>query len=258
MNILNQLAKELGKTPEDVQNALSGFFNEEVTVTATIDLTYPEDTTVVPTGEAQAAPNEDVPAGVTFSLTATPDGWTGEVTEDTGILTVTAPAGVDPDTTVEFTVAVNGGEGDPVELTVPVTVKSAANTEEETTQETAPEPAAPVSGGDTITLDSETYAELKAAAQHGWKAMEQQKEASLIAEVDGWIKEGRISAARRTKAIAAMKRDPEAARDIYGSNPAGTIPRAEIGYGKDVEPDAVKNLSAKADKVGFLSRKNFH
>ncbi|HGL9148922.1 TPA: head maturation protease, ClpP-related [Neisseria gonorrhoeae] len=256
MNILNQLAKELGKTPEDVQNALSGFFNEEVTVTATIDLTYPEDTTVVPTGEAQAAPNEDVPAGVTFSLTATPDGWTGEVTEDTGILTVTAPAGVDPDTTVEFTVAVNGGEGDPVELTVPVTVKSAANTEEETTQETAPEPAAPAE--DTITLDSETYAELKAAAQHGWKAMEQQKEASLVAEVDGWIKEGRISAARRTKAIAAMKRDPEAARDIYGSNPAGTIPRAEIGYGKDVEPDAVKNLSAKADKVGFLSHKNFH
>jgi len=76
--------------------------------------------------------------------------------------------------------------------------------------------------------------------------------------VDGWIKEGRISAARRTKAIAAMKRDPEAARDIYGSNPAGTIPRAEIGYGKDAEPEPSKNLSEKADKVGFLSRKNFH
>lgn len=255
MSILNQLAKELGKSPEDVQNALSGFFNEEVTVTATIDLAYPEDTTVVPTGAVEVAPVGEVPAGVTFELAATPDGWSGEVTEDTGVLKVTAPANVEPDTTVEFTVNANGGDA-PVELTVPVTVKAAANTEESAPSESTPAPAVPAD--DTVTLDAETYAELKAAAQHGWKAMEQQKEASLVAEVDGWIKEGRISAARRTKAIAAMKRDPEAARDIYGSNPAGTIPRAEIGYGKEVEPDAVKNLSAKADKVGFLSRKNFH
>lgn len=256
MSILNQLAQELGKKPEDVQNAFSGFFNEEVTVTATVDLTYPENNTVVPTGEVQVAPNEDVPAGVTFELSGTPDGWSGEVAEDTGVLKVTAPANVEPDTEVQFTVAVNGGSGEPVELTVPVTVKAAANTEEETTQETVPETPAPADN--TVTLDAETYAELKAAAQHGWKAMEQQKEASLVAEVDGWIKEGRISAARRTKAIAAMKRDPEAARDIYGSNPAGTIPRAEIGYGKDAEPDEAKTVRAKADKVGFLTRKNFH
>ena len=255
MSILNQLAKELGKSPEDVQNALSGFFNEEVTVTATVDLAYPEDTTVVPTGAVEVAPVGEVPAGVVFELAVTPDGWTGEVTEDTGVLKITAPANVEPDTTVEFTVNANGGDA-PVELTVPVTVKAAANTEETTPPESTPPPVAPAD--DTVTLDAETYAELKAAAQHGWKAMEQQKEASLVAEVDGWIKEGRISAARRTKAIAAMKRDPDAARDIYGSNPAGTIPRAEIGYGKDTEQEPSKNLSAKADKVGFLSRKNFH
>lgn len=255
MSILNQLAKELGKSPEDVQNALSGFFNEEVTVTATVDLAYPEDTTVVPTGAVEVAPVGEVPAGVTFEVTEVPDGWSGEVAEDTGVLTVTAPANVEPDTEVEFTVTANGGDA-PVELTVPVTVKAAASTEEAAPSESTSAPAVPAD--DTVTLDAETYAELKAAAQHGWKAMEQQKEADLVAEVDGWIQEGRISAARRTKAIAAMKRDPEAARDIYGSNPAGTIPRAEIGYGKDVEPDAVKNLSAKADKVGFLSRKNFH
>lgn len=255
MSIQN-LAQELGVEPDELRKKLSGFFNEEVTVTATIDLAYPEDTTVVPTGAVEVAPVGEVSAGVTFEVTEVPDGWAGEVVEDTGVLKVTAPANVEPDTTVEFTVTANGGDA-PVELIVPVMVKAAAtDTEEETGED--PAPAAPVSGGDTITLDAETYAELKAAAQHGWKAMEQQKEASLIAEVDGWIKEGRISAARRTKAIAAMKRDPEAARDIYGSNPAGTIPRAEIGYGKDVEPDAVKNLSAKADKVGFLSRKNFH
>lgn len=255
MSIKN-LAHELGVEPDVLREKLSGFFNEEVTVTATVDLTYPENNTVVPTGEVQVAPNEDVPAGVTFELSGTPDGWAGEVAEDTGVLKVTAPSNVEPDTEVQFTVAVNGGSGEPVELTVPVTVKAAANTEEETTQETAPEPAAPAE--DTVTLDAETYAELKAAAQHGWKAMEEQKEASLVAEVDGWIKEGRISAARRTKAIAAMKRDAEAARDIYGSNPAGTIPRAEIGYGKDAEPDEAKTVRAKADKVGFLTRKNFH
>ncbi|OFK27227.1 peptidase S14 [Corynebacterium sp. HMSC062E11] len=255
VSILNQLAQELGKKPEDVQRALSGFFNEEVTVTATVDLAYPEDATVVPTGAVEVAPVGEVPAGVAFELTSTPDGWTGEVTEDTGVLKVTAPANVEPDTTVEFTVTANGGDA-PVELTVPVTVKAAAEPEEDTPAESTPAPTVPAD--DTVTLDSETYAELKAAAQHGWKAMEQQKEADLIAEVDGWIKEGRISAARRTKAIAAMKRDPEAARDIYGSNPAGTIPRAEIGYGKDTEQEPSKNLSAKADKVGFLSRKNFH
>lgn len=255
MSIKN-LAQELGVEPDVLREKLSGFFNEEVTVTATVDLTYPENNSVVPTGEVQVAPNEDVPAGVTFELAGTPDGWAGEVAEDTGVLKVTAPANVEPDTEVQFTVSVNGGSGEPVELTVPVTVEAAANTEEETTQETAPETSAPAE--DTITLDAETYAELKAAAQHGWKAMEQQKEASLVAEVDGWIKEGRISAARRTKAIAAMKRDAEAARDIYGSNPAGTIPRAEIGYGKDAEPDEAKTVRAKADKVGFLTRKNFH
>lgn len=259
---IQNLAQELGVEPDVLREKLSGFFNEEVTVTATVDLTYPEGTTVVPTGEVQVAPNEDVPAGVTFEVTEVPDGWAGEVVEDTGVLKVTAPSNVEPDTEVEFTVAVNGGSGEPVELVVPVTVKAAANTDdsEGTDEESTPgaAPVAPAHEEGTVTLDAETYAELKAAAQHGWKAMEEQKEASLIAEVDGWIKEGRISAARRTKAIAAMKRDPEAARDIYGSNPAGTIPRAEIGYGKDVEPDAVKNLSAKADKVGFLSRKNFH
>lgn len=258
VSILNQLAQELGKEPEEVQNALSGFFNEEVTVTATVDLTYPEGTTVVPTGEVQVAPNEDVPAGVEFELSNTPEGWTGEIAEDTGALKVTAPSNVEPDTEAEFTVSVNGGSGEPVELTVPVTVKAAANTDEGNAPESTPEPDAPAPADDTVTLDAETYAELKAAAQHGWMAMEEQKEANLVAEVDGWIKEGRISAARRTKAIAAMKRDAEAARDIYGSNPAGTIPRGEIGYGKDAEPDEAKTVRAKADKVGFLTRKNFH
>lgn len=255
VGILNQLAQELGKSPEDVQAALSGFFNEEVTVTAKVDLTYPEDTTVVPTGEVEVGPNEDVPAGLVFVLGDTPDGWSGELNEESGVLKVTAPSDVEPESEVAFTVTVEG-DGEETEFTIPVTVKAAAESED---TDTAPEETpAPTASEDTVTLDAETYNELKAAAQHGWKAMEEQKEASLVAEVDGWIKDGRISAARRGKAIAAMKRDPEAARDIYGSNPAGTIPRAEIGYGKDVEPDASKAVRSKADQLGVLTRTNFH
>nr|DAS81603.1 MAG TPA: Putative ATP dependent Clp protease [Caudoviricetes sp.] len=256
VGILNQLAQELGKSPEDVQAALSGFFNEEVTVTAKVDLTYPEDTTVVPTGEVEVGPNEEVPAGLVFALGDTPDGWSGEINEESGVLKVTAPSDVEPDDEVAFTVTAEG-DGEATEFTIPVTVKAAAESEDnDTAPEATPAPAAPAE--DTVTLDAETYNELKAAAQHGWKAMEEQKEASLVTEVDGWIKEGRISAARRGKAIAAMKRDPEAARDIYGSNPAGTIPRAEIGYGKDVEPDASKAVRSKADQLGVLTRTNFH
>lgn len=251
---IQNLAQELGVEPDVLREKLSGFFNETVQVNTEVEISYPEDTQVVPTGKATITPVGDVPTGLTFALGEVAEGWAAEVAEDTGVITVTAPNS-EPGEQISLTVTVQSGEGEPTELTTGVTIKAAADDEPEPT---SAEPAAPVSGGDTVTLDAETYAELKAAAQHGWKAMEQQKEASLVAEVDGWIQEGRISAARRTKAIAAMKRDPEAARDIYGSNPAGTIPRAEIGYGKDVEPDAVKNLSAKADKVGFLSRKNFH
>lgn len=255
VGILNQLAQELGKSPEDVQAALSGFFNEEVTVTAKVDLTYPEDTTVVPTGAVEVGPNEDVPAGLVFVLGDTPDGWSGELNEESGVLKVTAPSDVEPESEVAFTVTVEG-DGEETEFTIPVTVKAAAESgDTDTDLEATP---APTASEDMVTLDAETYNELKAAAQHGWKAMEEQKEAKLVAEVDGWIKEGRISAGSRSGAITAMKHNPEVARDIYGSNPPGTIPRVEIGYGKDVESDASKDVRSKADQLGILTRMNFH
>lgn len=131
-----------------------------------------------------------------------------------------------------------------------VDAESEDDTEEE--EDTVPAPS------DSVTLDRETYEVLKAAAHHGWQAKQESEERALVAEVDRWVSEGRISAALRSKAVAAMKRDAEIARDLYGSNPAGTIPRAEIGTGRDVEPDTVAKLSEKADQAGFLSRKNFH
>lgn len=100
---------------------------------------------------------------------------------------------------------------------------------------------------DSVTLDRETYEDLRAAAQHGWQAKQESEERALVAEVDRWVSEGRISAALRSKAVAAMKRDAEIARDLYGSNPKGTIPRAEIGHGHDAKADAEENAVSVSD-----------
>ena len=247
MTILNQLAQELGKKPEDVQRTLSGFFNETVQVNTEVEISYPEDTQVVPTGKATITPVGDVPTGLTFALGEVAEGWSAEVAEDTGVITVTAPNS-EPGEQVSLTVTVQSGEGEPTELTAGVTIKAAADDEPEST---SGEPAAPGTpgelGGDTVSLDSETYAELKAAAQFGWKAMEKDKESKLVAEVDGWVKDGRISASRRAKAVAAMKRDPQMARDLYGSNPKGTIPRAELGYGVDDTADGEPDMPTRED-----------
>ncbi|OIR41162.1 peptidase S14 [Corynebacterium sp. NML140438] len=237
MSILNQLAKELGKKPEDVQNALSGFFNETVQVNTEVELSYPEDTQVVPTGKATITPVGEVPSGLTFALGEVADGWTAEVAEDTGVITVTAP-NEEPGEQLALAVPVQSGEGEPTELTAGVTIKAAADDEPEPTPA---EPAAPGTpgelAGDAVSLDRETYNELKAAAKFGWQAMERDKESKLVSEVDAWVKDGRISASLRGKAVAAMKRDPQIARDLYGSNPKDTVPRAEIGYGVDDTDD---------------------
>ena len=237
MSILNQLAKELGKKPEDVQNALSGFFNETVQVNTEVELSYPEDTQVVPTGKATITPVGEVPSDLTFALGEVADGWTAEVAEDTGVITVTAP-NEEPGEQLALAVTVQSGEGEPTELTAGVTIKAAADDEPEPTPA---EPAAPGTpgelAGDAVSLDRETYNELKAAAKFGWQAMERDKESKLVSEVDAWVKDGRISASLRGKAVAAMKRDPQIARDLYGSNPKDTVPRAELGYGVDDTAD---------------------
>lgn len=120
-----------------------------------------------------------------------------------------------------------------------VDAESEDDTEEE--EDTAPAPS------DSVTLDRETYEVLKAAAHHGWQAKQESEERALVAEVDRWVTEGRISAALRSKAFAAIKRDAEIARDLYGSNPKGTIPRAEIGHGHDAKADAEENAVSMSD-----------
>lgn len=112
---------------------------------------------------------------------------------------------------------------------------------------------------ETVTIDAATYAELKAAAEHGWAAAEEKAKAERAAEVDNWISEGRISAALRSKAVAAMERDAEAARATYGSNPKGTIPRAALGHAVDEvgEKSSSSHLSNSADASGLFGAPTF-
>lgn len=282
MSILNQLADELGKSPEDVTKALTGFFNESVQISGEVDVNYPSDVKIVPTekikvepvigdkpaesvdGE-QVEPVDDVDepagdsaavqlakqAGLTFAIGDIAEGFTAEVDEG-GVVTIAAPSGAEVGSTANFSVLVNDT---PVALSV--TVRSLSEESEDEPTEEAPEsPAEPVAESapgepvNKIVLDADSYNELKAAAQFGWSAMESQKEKDLEAEVDQWIAEGRISSALRTKAVAAIKRDATTARDLYGTNPKNTIPRAEVGYGRqsadDVDP-AVAELRAKSN-----------
>ncbi len=246
MSIQN-LAQELGVEPDQLRKKLSVFFNETVQVNTEVEISYPEVTQVVPTGRATIMPVGEVPSGLTFALGEVAEGWTAEVAEDTGVITVTAP-NAEPGEQLALTVTVQSGEGEPTELTAGVTIKAAADDQGDLTPA---EPAAPGTpgelAGDAVSLDRETYNELKAAAKFGWQAMEKDKESKLIAEVDAWVKDGRISASLRGKAVAAMKRDPQIARDLYGSNPKDTVPRAELGYGIDDTADGEPGLPTRED-----------
>ena len=240
MTLLNELAQTLGKSEDQVLAALGRIMNEEVTVTSTVEVEYPEGTTVVPTGKATIEPVGDLPPGLVFTVGEVPEGWSAEVDETTGVLTVAAPAGAEPDAEVAIPVTVSG-EGDPVELQVGVAVKAAAEEEEPSD---APAPATPPA--ETVTLDRDTYADLVAAARNGWEAKNKADADARRKQVDTWIREGRINAAHRAKVVKAMDRDEAAARELYGSIPKNTIPVQEIGHGlaEEEELDGVPSVAS--------------
>lgn len=119
---------------------------------------------------------------------------------------------------------------------------------------------AEVTAEETVTIDAATYAELRAAAEQGWAAAEEKAKAERAAEVDQWVADGRISAALRNKAVAAIERDADAARATYGSNPKNTVPRQALGHAVDSE-DAPKassaHLSKSADASGLFGAPTF-
>lgn len=240
VSALADLAREMGQDENKVKAALGRFLNEEVTLTSTIDITYPEGSTVVPTGSVTVEPGggEPTPPGLVFAVGDAPEGWSAEVEEATGVLTVTAPAGAEPDEEVTVTVTVTGND-EPVELPVTITVKSASGEGDDApAEETVP--AAP----EQVTLDMDTYRDLQAAAKLGWEAKATADKQGRADQVDTWIREGRINAAHRAKVIAAMEKNEQAARDLYGNIPKNTIPVREIGHGQDPETE---KAGARAD-----------
>ena len=249
-------------TKEDIvaliRDEVKNIRNESVQISGEVDVNYPSDVKIVPTekikvepviGDKPAEPVDGEQVGLSFAIGDIAEGFTAEVDEG-GVVTVTAPSDAEVGSTANFSVLVND-----TPVTLGVTVRSLSeDTEDEPTEEAPEAPAEPVAVEaapvNKIVLDADSYNELKAAAQFGWSAMESQKEKDLEAEVDQWIAEGRISSALRTKAVAAIKRDATTARDLYGTNPKNTIPRAEVGYGRqsadDVDPDAAE-LRAKSN-----------
>ena len=113
---------------------------------------------------------------------------------------------------------------------------------------------------ETVTIDAATYAELRAAAELGWAAAEEKAKADRAAEVDQWVADGRISAALRNKAVAAIERDADAARATYGSNPKNTVPRQALGHAVDDEEStehSSAHLSKSANASGLFGAPTF-
>jgi len=217
---------------KEIRNAIREILNEEVTLTSTIDITYPEGTTVVPTGSVTVEPGggEPTPPGLVFAVGEAPEGWSAEVEEATGVLTVTTPAGAEPDEEVTVTVTVTGND-EPVELPVTITVKSASGDDEEAP---ATDPATAPAGPEMVTVPADTLAALQVAAKYGWAAKEQAEDSALVAEVDGFIRDGQAVAANRQKIIDAARKNPQVLAD-YRQVPKNLIPVREIGHGRDPE-----------------------
>jgi len=273
MSFLNKLAQSVGMTPEEVQNELSGFFNEKVTVSGEVDVTYPADNPIVPTekitvepvigdapAEGEDASGDPAPAqnavgdgdggaaaglGLTFEIGDVPDGWTASVEAESGVVTVKAPSGAEIGETVEIPVTVN-------DTAVPLTLKvrGLSEDDEEATGDGEPPASAPANA---VTVDRHTYNELVEGNREWAKVRAERAQNARHARVDGWIQEGRISASARDEAIKVIDRDEKLAEDIYGSRDTNTVPRREIGnVGSGESQSKVESLIAKAN----ANRKN--
>lgn len=279
VSVLNKLAQELGKKPEDVQAALSGFFNETVQVTGELEVTYPANTAVAPTervsvepviGDAKSEESEhesgnatpqnsidDLAIGLTFAVGDAPEGWDVAVDESTGVLTVKAPSGAEPGENAEVTVRVN----DSTDVVAGFTVRSLSDDDDE--GEAGEEsdvgedaPSAPAGPSNTVSLDRDTYDLLVAQAKQGAQAAADKARAERAAEVDAWIKDGRIPASQRDKVLNIMHENPGLAREVYGANLKDTVPMGELGHvGGGMPKNKADEMLAKAESLRANNKK---
>lgn len=274
---LKALAAELGWTEADVKSAFTRIKNETVETTVKVDVSYPQDTRIVPTetvtihpvvgqptpaegseGEPVSAENSgevveqapvaaEVIEGITFELSGEAEGFTASIDEKSGVLKVTASSGVNVGDEAEFSVLVSG-----TAVPVKVTVRSLS---EETEETGAGEPTegTPTPLENIVTVDKHTYNELVEGNRAYNKILAKQAQTARHARVNAWVTEGRIAASARDEAIKVIDRDEKLAEEIYGSRAANTIPRREIGNVGSGEPKSnVESLIAKAN----ANRKN--
>lgn len=265
VSILNQLAKELGKKPEDVQAALSGFFNETVTVSGEVEVTYPAETAIAPTervtveptiGDTSAAGDEEVPAapqnaameatglGLAFAPGTVPEAWDFTVDEATGVVTAKAPAGVEVGDVVEATVKVN----DTTDVPVSFKVRSLSDDGEDEGEEPAGDVPAGAPANAVVTVPRAVWDEYMADRAKYAAQLEADKARELEAKIDGHIRDGRYSAAHRGEALAAYKADPITAERVWGALPKNkAVPVAELGHSGDMENmTTLERMRAKA------------
>lgn len=277
---LKALADELGWSAADLKSAFNRIKNETVETTVKVDVSYPQDTRIVPTetitihpvigqpapaegGEGEGAPVEnslegevqepspvaaEVIEGISFELAGEVDGFTASVDEKSGALKVTASSGVEVGDAAEFSVLVSG-----TAVPVKVTVRSLSEeVEEPAPGEPGVEPVvAPVEN--VVTVDKHTYNELVEGNRAYNKILAERARNERHARVDAWVTEGRIAASARDEAIKVIDRDEKLAEEIYGSRAVNTIPRREIGnVGSGESKSNVESLIAKAN----ANRKN--
>lgn len=271
---LKALADELGWNEADLKSAFTRIKNETVETTVKVDVSYPQDTRIVPTETVtihpvvgQPAPAEggegepgqvenagevveqapvaaEVIEGITFELSGEVEGFTASVDEKSGALKVTASSGVEVGTEAQFAVLVSG-----TEVPVKVTVRSLSEETEET-EPSGPSEGEPAQAENIVRVDRHTYNELVEGNRAYNKVLAERAREERHARVDAWVREGRISASARDEAIKVIDRDEKLAEEIYGSRAANTVPRREIGHVGSGEPQSkVEALLAKANSI---------
>lgn len=252
MSALTELAEALDLTEEQITAAVrKAAVVDSVETSGTVEVSYPEDVTVSADDTAAVEPSAEVATeSLTFAAEVDAEGWDADIAQDTGALTITAAEDAEPGDTATVTVTITG-DGEPVTETVRVSVAAAEDAEgaadgdaEGTEGAEDAEDSAPA----TVTLDRDTYNDLTAAARFGWQAKADADAKDREAEVDGWIREGRMNPAHRAKAVALIHRDADTARDVYGANPVNTIPVGELGHGRYADPSDTSAARADLDK----------
>jgi hypothetical protein len=99
-----------------------------------------------------------------------------------------------------------------------------------------PAEGAPVAANSgTVTLDAETYAQLKAGAEAGAKARSVQVKARREGKVKAAIEKGKIPAARKKHYLTLMEKDEQGTTDLLASLAEGVIPVGpEMGSDDDI------------------------